>query len=298
MELPSHARIVFPGIFATPPIHYYGGPGYTNLKLVLPQGFHGSLHVPLLLHTVRGRGQVRFAGQEFEVDSAELQAEIDLRAGPGHEMEVLEARTDLEIIFLMNPMRWQLRPSNALAFDVLSAGEAWVGAARLGVPGDDSDSDGVPDDGDASGVVGDRPCASGEPAGCDDNCSFAANPAQRDGDSDRAGNACDGDLTGDGFVWGDDLQWLAYCIAADPVLGVMAPGCPGADLDEDGVLGTGDQERLMALIGREPSPHAEIEAPQPACGLGFEVAPLLLAWAVLRRRRSRCAGGVGRAPRQ
>lgn len=42
----------------------------------------------------------------------------------------------------------------------------------------DSDDDGVPDDGDGSGVVGDHLCAPGETAGCDDVCPDFANADQ------------------------------------------------------------------------------------------------------------------------
>jgi hypothetical protein len=93
------------------------------------------------------------------------------------------------------------------------------------LPGD-TDGDGVLDDGDASGVAGDRPCQTGQDTGCDDNSRFVANgpllgPAGAliqansdcieehqgdagdtcrdvcnksqacDGDNDRTGDACD-----------------------------------------------------------------------------------------------------------
>ncbi len=59
----------------------------------------------------------------------------------------------------------------------------------------DSDGDGVPDDGDSSGISGDRPCtpehlAKGWP--CDDNCRLVVNPGQFDSDASGDGNCCDG----------------------------------------------------------------------------------------------------------
>lgn len=73
----------------------------------------------------------------------------------------------------------------------------------------DMDADGIPDDGDDSGVRGDSPCASGQTAGCDDNCPAVFNPDQSDFDSDHHGDACDNcpddanprqqDFDGDGF---------------------------------------------------------------------------------------------------
>jgi hypothetical protein len=57
----------------------------------------------------------------------------------------------------------------------------------------DSDMDGIPDDGDNSGVAGDNPCADGQTTNCDDNCPQAANADQSDGDDDGSGDVCDPD---------------------------------------------------------------------------------------------------------
>jgi hypothetical protein len=59
----------------------------------------------------------------------------------------------------------------------------------------DIDDDGVREDGDGSGTLGDRPCTNadvqnGEP--CDDNCPEVVNPSQNDSDGDGQGNCCDG----------------------------------------------------------------------------------------------------------
>jgi hypothetical protein len=69
----------------------------------------------------------------------------------------------------------------------------YVRAVRGGQCGSfgDSDLDGICDDGDASGVVGDNPCREGNTVFCDDNCPNNANPNQEDSDSDGFGDACD-----------------------------------------------------------------------------------------------------------
>jgi hypothetical protein len=279
-DLPPHARIVFPARFANPPPNWYFDPPYANLKLVLPQGFAGPVRLPLILHAVRGRGSVLFEGEIFEAGSSELQARIEERNGPGHELEVLEAHTSLELVYLFNAVRWQLGTDNLLAFDALSAGTPWVGTARLGDPEADGDGDGVSDDGDGSGIAGDLPCPDGVSVGCDDNCTFAFNAAQLDGDGDRAGNACDADLDGSGFVDGADWQLLTAC-GADGSL----PGCEGADLDEDGEIGPSDETLFSRWVWKEPTPHEEIREQRKRCGLGFELVALALLLPAARRRR-------------
>ena len=54
----------------------------------------------------------------------------------------------------------------------------------------DDDNDGVLDDGDASGIIGDAPCVGGVTEACDDNCPLTPNLEQADADSDGVGDSC------------------------------------------------------------------------------------------------------------
>ena len=55
----------------------------------------------------------------------------------------------------------------------------------------DTDGDGIFDDGNGSGVVGDNPCIGGNSLNCEDNCISSSNPNQSESDGDGIGNACE-----------------------------------------------------------------------------------------------------------
>jgi hypothetical protein len=126
----------------------------------------------------------------------------------------------------------------------------------------DPDGDGVPGDGNGSGVAGDLPCA-GSGVGCDENCHFTPNPTQADsggvggaGPPNGRGDACEcGDLTGEGFVTGEDVLAARERLAGLSLAGdasrcnvVGAPGGgPGTCLLDDSVA------LSRALAGLSPA---------------------------------------------
>jgi len=116
------------------------------------------------------------------------------------------------------------------------------------VAGMDSDGDGILDDGDLSGTVGDNACIDGNTSNCDDNCIFTPNPGQEETNSleddntllsgtQHYGIACDCDLDNNGSVGGNDFNifknaWLSNSSSPN--------WNPHADFDQNGGIGGND----------------------------------------------------------
>ncbi len=96
----------------------------------------------------------------------------------------------------------------------------------------DDDNDGILDDGDGSGTIGDNKCISQtSTAGCDDNCQYMPN-TQKDTDHDGFGDKCDKDDDGDDFC---DLDTTYFLFINDLTSRHLMPlqSCTGVDNCED-----------------------------------------------------------------
>jgi cysteine-rich repeat protein len=166
----------------------------------------------------------------------------------------------IEVVFLNNPAApadsFDLDTGTLLGANLNSAFAALVGidaglinefylGIRVAQVGD-LDDDGIADDGNGSGTVGDLVCSEGVIEDCDDNCRFAPNGDQADADGNGIGDACQcGDVNGDGFTNVTDALIIARGLAGD--------SNPKCDVNGDGFCNITDALLIArGLVGSSP----------------------------------------------
>jgi hypothetical protein len=133
----------------------------------------------------------------------------------------------------------------------------------------DSDRDGIVDDGDRSGIIGDNPCTAGQTADCDDNCPYIANSNQEDTlppQGNGIGDACEceGDFACDGDVDGSDASTFKTNFGRSTVLDPCVNESPcNGDFSCDGDVDGTDASLFKSDFGR-----STIQNPCPACEQG------------------------------
>jgi hypothetical protein len=119
----------------------------------------------------------------------------------------------------------------------------------------DSDNDGILDDGDKSGVIGDTPCVGGETEDCDDNCWLIKNAGQEDLDTDGIGNVCELDVDCNDLLELDDvIGILKYIVGLLDLSDVCPPPAgtingPRGSADPGGIDISDGVAALQCLAG-------------------------------------------------
>ena len=88
--------------------------------------------------------------------------------------------------------------------------------------------------------------------GTRDNCTWAFNPSQADGDGDDFGNACDVDFNGDGAATGADFIHFRGCFLGGDA--AFDHACDIAPDVPDGVIDEADLEKFREIFRAPPGP--------------------------------------------
>lgn len=126
-----------------------------------------------------GGGTQSFGGTSASAPYAAGMAALLYQAAPSLDAVAVEGLMTSHGPGIVDPRTAQVYPRTDVQGAVLAAATI------------DADGDGVPDDGDGSGVLSDAPCSGGATTGCDDNCPFVADASQADADADAVGDVCD-----------------------------------------------------------------------------------------------------------
>ena len=127
LRLPPGASLQYPGVWTGPPRTIDGteayAPVYANMRVILPAGWTGVIEMPLVLKAMYGVGMVQVGTGEYEVSSSALQVSLSVSPNWISSIEILRSDTDLELVYLLNPLRFGATENVELA---LTGVDVWA----------------------------------------------------------------------------------------------------------------------------------------------------------------------------
>ncbi|MBL4734230.1 MAG: hypothetical protein JKY18_02615 [Flavobacteriales bacterium] len=116
VTIPPGGSFEFPGKYESPLLNYIGDTinSYANARLTIPKSWSGEIKIPLVVHTIKGTGSILIDTNEFEIGSIELINLINARQTFIHQFVFTEVKTDVEIVYLINPLLTDLSAENTL----------------------------------------------------------------------------------------------------------------------------------------------------------------------------------------
>lgn len=94
-------------------------PYFSNLKLTIPKGWGGFINNPLVIQSITGKGTIKTPAREYDIDSKEFQHELTCGDEFIKYLNLISSDSDIEIIYLINPVITKIKPDNSLKLEGL-----------------------------------------------------------------------------------------------------------------------------------------------------------------------------------
>ncbi|HIA36918.1 MAG TPA: hypothetical protein EYN89_09395 [Flavobacteriales bacterium] len=116
IKIPPKGTFEFPGKYEKSLVNSKGDSvfSYANAKLTIPKGWTGKINIPLVIHSINGKGLLNISGKEYEIDMEPLKALINKRTEFIYDMQFKQTDDTVEIIYLVNPLVFGLSKENLL----------------------------------------------------------------------------------------------------------------------------------------------------------------------------------------
>lgn len=89
---------------------------FANAKLSIPTGWEGKIAIPLVIHAIRGSGNVEIEGMSYEIGSKELEDKLSLRINFDYHLSFSKSESPVYVIYFINPRMAELSEENIISF--------------------------------------------------------------------------------------------------------------------------------------------------------------------------------------
>jgi hypothetical protein len=99
--------------------------------MTLPADWTGVIEMPLVLKAMYGAGRVRIGTGEYEIADSALAASLDVSTNWIASIDIVRADTPIELVFLLNPLRFGAIDNVRLALTGLETWPLQVSVVEL-----------------------------------------------------------------------------------------------------------------------------------------------------------------------
>ena len=116
ISIPPGGTFEFPGRYEPSLLNYQNDTitVYANARLTIPKTWVGEVSIPLVVHTIRGKGTIEIDSIQYDIGSHELIHLINGRQAFIHDFAFSNLESGVEVIYLVNPLLLAMQLENVL----------------------------------------------------------------------------------------------------------------------------------------------------------------------------------------